>query len=206
MTENGELALSSSPQPCDRGHLSVGECRADTRHATRCCVTYDHPCYFWWVLCVSGAGMKNPEPFKVDVVVVCDTQKPFPTQKAVYTHKCIYTQAYTCIHINTCPGLSEHLNTVMFKWSVLRLEGICCIAAAKPKLLNWKLQDFFSCKFGKCRKVKYTQNNNSVIVYSSSSRWKVRWSFVVLKTFLELHSKTALQCSSKKLKLIGTCF
>lgn len=115
--------MSSSRHPCDRGHLSVGECLADARHAMSCCcVTYDHPCYFWWVPCVSGAGRDSSEPSKLDVAVIRYTQIPFTAHKAVYTHRCIYTQAHTCVDINTClfPSGSECYN-VRKKDSVWKL-------------------------------------------------------------------------------------
>ena len=39
----------------------------------------------------------------------------------------------------------------------------------------------------------------------STRRWKVRWSLAALETFLELHSKTALQHSPKQPKELDTC-
>lgn len=140
MTEKGELALSSCRHPCDRGHLSVGECLADARHAMSCCVTYDHPCYFWWVLCVSGAGRESSEPSKLDVAVICYTQIPFTAHKAVYTHRCIYTQAHACVHINTClcPSGSECYNVQkVFTQSESDLLRSCCqTKTSKLKVLS----------------------------------------------------------------------
>lgn len=53
----------------------------------------------------------------------------------MYTHKCIYTRAHTCIHIN-CFWTSG--SAMMYIRSLISLEVICCIPAAKPKLLNRK--------------------------------------------------------------------
>lgn len=137
VTQNGELALSSSLHPCDRGPLSVGEClnwympcaatSRTTTHATSggCCASVE----------LAGKAQSLP---KWIVVVICNTQIPVTTNKAVYAHKCIYTQANTCVHINTCLSPSESLNAIMYKRSLLSLEVICCIPAAKTKVLNWK--------------------------------------------------------------------
>lgn len=49
------------------------------------------------------------------------------------------------------------------------------------RVFSWRM----SCK----------KNENSVIVVSTPGHWKVRWGFVIHKTFLELRNETALQHS-----------
>ena len=56
-------------------------------------------------------------------------------------------------------------------------------------MLRWNISTLF------LRGISSAKNENSVIIYSPWGQWKVRWSFTVHKTFLELKSKTALQDS-----------
>ena len=52
----------------------------------------------------------------------------------------------------------------------------------------------------------YMKIHFSVIIYSPTRQWKIRWGSVVNKTFLELHSNTVLSQLSKQLKYMWTCF
>lgn len=93
VTQSGELVSSSIWHPCDWGHLMVGECFADACQAMHCCVMYDHPCYFWCLLCVSGTGRTKAESLP-NVVVICYTQISFRCLQASYTQMYLHTSTY----------------------------------------------------------------------------------------------------------------
>ena len=94
---------------------------------------------------------------------------------------CLWNRDYCCHHCGLAAslGVTQDLHTIFS-------------ASDREEAQQFKKEPLFYLSLS-------LKNENVVNLFSPSCRWKVRRSFILHKTFLELHGKTELQHSPKHL-------